>query len=387
MKSFGLFFLLLSIFVISSEAANKWYPQVSGYNKNDSNNGYAGVFGVPVTALRVNGGYKYAVHLLNGDWLPSVTGNSVSNHNNGYAGTINGDAIDAIAVSGNVEYAVHIKGGNWLPPVKKYDLNDDDYGYAGIMGRAIDAVMIKGRTYATARYVKGSNSGSGGSGSGSGSGGSSTNLTGNNKTIINNLKKNLKFDQYKNEAMIEAATQLLANNYDPKFVAGVLGNIQNEGTPGLFEYSGYAGENEHLRYMDDHFDYYNKYSGKTITQVGIKSAVSIANKALNSGIGGFGLGMVQWSFGRTNNLLAEYQRKSKTDKPSKNECAKIEASFIVRELKESYTKVYTNWKNSSYKTPYNAGYIFCTDYEKPGNTYYQADVRGNNAEAIYKLMK
>ena len=34
----------------------KWLPQVTGYNKNDWNNGYAGIFGKAVTGLSVSGG-------------------------------------------------------------------------------------------------------------------------------------------------------------------------------------------------------------------------------------------------------------------------------------------------------------------------------------------
>eukprot|EP00833_Pecoramyces_ruminatium_P008923 jgi/Orpsp1_1/1182955/evm.model.c7180000083276.1 len=57
--------------------------------------------------------------------------------------------------------------------------------------------------------------------------------------IIENLRKNLKFDSYKNEAMIAAATDMINAKYDPKFIAGVLGNIKNDGTPGEFESSHY----------------------------------------------------------------------------------------------------------------------------------------------------
>jgi len=160
MKSFSLYLVLLLSLVFTSKAANYWYPEVSGYDKSNSNNGYAGVYGVPVTALTVSGGYKYRVHILNGGWLSEVSGNDTGNDLYGYAGTKNGDTIDAVAISGNVEYAVHVlNGGYWLSPVRKYDINDHINGYAGIIGQAIDAVMINGRTYATAHYTSGSSNG------------------------------------------------------------------------------------------------------------------------------------------------------------------------------------------------------------------------------------
>jgi len=127
----------------------KWLPQVTGYNKNDSNNGYAGIFGRSVTGLRVSGGKAYRVHIKGGKWLPAVTGNNQNDLNNGFAGNAKGSPIDAVAISGGIYYAVHIKGGKWLPAVKGYNINDSNNGYAGIIGKEIDAITINGRTYAT----------------------------------------------------------------------------------------------------------------------------------------------------------------------------------------------------------------------------------------------
>jgi len=211
-------------------------------------------------------------------------------------------------------------------------------------------------------------------------------------TIIDNLKKNLKYDSYKNEAMIAAATEMIKAKYDPKFIAGVLGNILNEGTPGEFESSNYVTnpkkEPSYLVYMDEHFDYRNSYSGKSLTTVGIKKAVDLANKAKESGYKGkFGLGMIQWTEDRTNNLLDEYQDLSTTDKPSINECAEIEASFIVKELQTNsrFTGIYDQWKNDP--TPYNAGFLICYKYEVPkGDLEAISERRGHDAEEVYLLM-
>ena len=142
-------YFILTILVIKSEAGKIWLPQVNGYNKNDAKNGYAGILGKVITGLRVSGGKSYRVHIRGGKWLPAVNGNNINDGKNGYAGTINGDVIDAVSVSGGIQYAAHIKGGNWLPVVTGYNINDSNNGYAGIIGRPIDAIMIKGRTYAT----------------------------------------------------------------------------------------------------------------------------------------------------------------------------------------------------------------------------------------------
>lgn len=151
MKIYGIISsFVLAVLVIKSEAKKGWLPDVSDYNRFNAETGYAGIFNIPVTGLKVSGGCNYQVHLLNrGEWLPEVNGNNIDNHDNGYAGTVRGDVIDGVAISCNVEYAVHIQGGNWLPSVNKHDIGDDENGYAGILGKPIDAVMIKGRTYAT----------------------------------------------------------------------------------------------------------------------------------------------------------------------------------------------------------------------------------------------
>jgi len=190
--------------------------------------------------------------------------------------------------------------------------------------------------------------------------------------------------------MLTAATDLLSNGFDPKFVAGVLGNILAEGTPGKFESSNYSSnpsdEPAYLVYMDENFDYRNTYSGRSIIDIGIDSAVDIANKARDTGYEGkFGLGMIQWTGERTNNLLDVYQSKSTSNYPSLDECASIEASFMVSELQSSsYSYIYDTWQSDP--TPYNAGSLICINYEVPSDRYNKAVTRGNNAETIYGLM-
>ena len=46
-----------------------WLPPVKGFNRSDSNNGYAGIMGRTVTGLRVSSGHLYRVHTCGGNWL------------------------------------------------------------------------------------------------------------------------------------------------------------------------------------------------------------------------------------------------------------------------------------------------------------------------------
>ena len=82
--------LFVSLIILSSEG---WLPPVTEYDQNDSNNGYAGVIGKPISCIRVSGSKRYRVHVKGGNWLPAVTGNSAYDPNNGYAG-IEGKVID-----------------------------------------------------------------------------------------------------------------------------------------------------------------------------------------------------------------------------------------------------------------------------------------------------
>ena len=74
----------------------KWLPEVK--NRSD----YAGIFNKPIDGLSIKTDtgkkIKYQVHLRKtNEWLPYVTGYNTKDHNNGYAG-IMGQEIDAIRI-------------------------------------------------------------------------------------------------------------------------------------------------------------------------------------------------------------------------------------------------------------------------------------------------
>lgn len=209
--------------------------------------------------------------------------------------------------------------------------------------------------------------------------------------MLDNLKNDtsLGLSEDKKTAMYMAAERLLNDGYEVEFVAGILGNIQNEGTPGKFESSNYSDPSKkpaYLKYMDEHFDYRNKFSGKSITEVGISATIQLQNSAAASGYAGkFGLGMIQWTGSRTGKLLQAYQQYATSDKPTKEECIKAEVNFMADELKGDYARVYANWKAGE-KTASSAGDIVCRQYEIPGDTDNQARIRAQNASKIYDVM-
>lgn len=124
---------------------------------------YNGIIGKALVAFATkvtSGSIKYSVHIKGGSWLGNVTGYNKNDYKNGYAGNGNpaekGKAIDAIkiyyttpqAVANKygyykVAYRVHTLGGKWLPWQYDTETTKGQDGYAGIIGKTIDAVQVK----------------------------------------------------------------------------------------------------------------------------------------------------------------------------------------------------------------------------------------------------
>lgn len=128
-----------------SKKSGKWLNSVNGANTNDPNNGYAGIFGVPIDSITVDGNYRYRVHVLGGDWLPEVNGFDIQNDKNGFAG-IYGKKIDGFMINGR-RYRCHTTNGIWYPDVNGYNTQDKNNGYAGSFGHPIDAIIVYGAKY------------------------------------------------------------------------------------------------------------------------------------------------------------------------------------------------------------------------------------------------
>lgn len=128
-----------------------WLADVTNYN--DTDDGYAGVYGKTISGLRANtvgkeedvGKLIYRVHTLNGKWLDEVTDREKDKNGDNYAGIL-GRAIDGVMIKstkGKARYRVHLINGSWLPWVEGYNTNDSIHGYAGNLGHAIDGIQIE----------------------------------------------------------------------------------------------------------------------------------------------------------------------------------------------------------------------------------------------------
>lgn len=132
------------------KTGGKWLPAVTDLND------YAGIKGKAITdvAIKVSkGSIKYRVHIKGGSWLPYVTGYNTNDSNNGYAG--NGKAIDAIEVYYTTpsdviksvgylkaKYRVSTLNNNYYNYQYDNEKSNNQDGYAGSFGKSIDRIQI-----------------------------------------------------------------------------------------------------------------------------------------------------------------------------------------------------------------------------------------------------
>ena len=203
----------------------------------------------------------------------------------------------------------------------------------------------------------------------------STTSTSTSNEMIKKLEECSKYSS-KISTLSIIGTLLFDNNYPASFIAGVLGNIYHEGKIGYFESSAYKNldrKPQYLKYMDELYNYAEKYSGKIITEVSMNELNDVLNKlkADNWQKGKFGLGCIQWTGERTYTLFKLYQQEcNNEDSIDINQAITAEGKMVMNELKGNYQFVYKNWDNenpdkNSKEAAYNAGRILCLKYEVP----------------------
>ena len=200
------------------------------------------------------------------------------------------------------------------------------------------------------------------------------------------------------------AQVLLDDGFAPAFVAGILGNILVEGDCGRFESSAYISnpdaEPDYLVYLDENYDYREKYSYKLIYE-GI-SLQEVYNMILELGPEGangrgscFGLGCLQWtSYERIKRLVENYiEVAGDADTITLAQVQEAEGMTVSYELNNTYRSVYTTWQSenadqNTTEAAFAAGVIVCVRYGVPVgyNTEEVQNTRGALAEAVYNVM-
>ena len=124
--------------VYAVKVGGRWLSEVK--NAED----YAGIENKPVTDVMVklsdNTPIKYRVHIKDGKWLSYVTGYDKNDSKNGYAG--NGKEIDAIEILCD-KYKIAYKVSSTSNGKAYYSEVIDGEDYAGVYGRAVDKLQCR----------------------------------------------------------------------------------------------------------------------------------------------------------------------------------------------------------------------------------------------------
>ena len=219
--------------------------------------------------------------------------------------------------------------------------------------------------------------------------------------MIRNLEAS---DLSKKDTLVAMAEVLLDDGYAPAFVAGILGNILVEGDCGRFESSAYVSnpdaQPDYLRYLDENYDYREKYSYKLIYEgISVKEVYAMILELGPGGANGrgscFGLGCLQWtSYERIKRLVENYRSvNGNSDSITLAQVQEAEGMTVSYELAHTYKSVYTTWQSenpdqNTAEAAFAAGVIVCVRYGVPVgyNTEAVQNTRGALAEAVYNVM-
>ena len=208
----------------------------------------------------------------------------------------------------------------------------------------------------------------------------------------------------KKDTLVAMAQVLLDDGYAPAFVAGILGNILVEGDCGRFESSAYTSnpdaKPDYLAYLDENYDYREKYSYKLIYEgISVKEVYAMILELGPGGANGrgscFGLGCLQWtSYERIKRLVENYiEVAGDADTITLAQVQEAEGMTVSYELNNTYRSVYTTWQSenadqNTTEAAFAAGVIVCVRYGVPVgyNTEEVQNTRGALAEAVYNVM-
>ena len=240
----------------------------------------------------------------------------------------------------------------------------------------------------------------------------------------------------KKQAIVGVMELLIKAGFEPAFAAGVGANIYSEGTYGLFESSryianyqkrpryfcyldggdyytnvngeykltavylsqaqldAYTGEAEgRLRFGAENF-YRDNYSGKYMWEVNLTEFEALLETlAKGNWQGKFGVGIVQWTGGRTRKLAALYRKHAgEGDSITQAQVIAAENEMVLNDFTGDYRGVYSAWKiansaaTDTVEAARSAGALVCTKYEIPVNKDAKAVTRGNKAAEIFAVM-
>lgn len=173
---------------------------------------------------------------------------------------------------------------------------------------------------------------------------------------------------------LQIEAELSALGYDKEFIIGLIGNMKAEGKFGKLEGTDHSGKHEYWDHINDCIDYFNVYSKKHVMDfdliklyVDVKSKRN-TNECKDIKLHYFGLGAIQWTDSRGEELLEFYLREAGCDtesaefktmvqncrqnKPYEKKYLTVdqvriaEMQMMIHELteKETYMKIYPSYQ-------------------------------------------
>ena len=124
-------------------AEEGWLPTMEGLkDSSGSGDDYAGIYGLGIRYIGIEGVDKYRVCDKDNGWLPYVEYFNKEDEEYGMAGA--GSSIVALEIpNSNIKYQVHTVNGEWLPwMIGNKDTSGSSDTYAGDLRNPIDAVRI-----------------------------------------------------------------------------------------------------------------------------------------------------------------------------------------------------------------------------------------------------
>ncbi len=186
---------------------------------------------------------------------------------------------------------------------------------------------------------------------------------------------------------------MLQEGYDAEFVAGMLGNIESEGSAGHLESSNYSQNKPPAYIVELNTHGYENYSGGNIGTIGVSQLIAYSDYIHDKcNIGAYGVGCIQWtSWNRHRELLETYQQMN-NNYPTVNECIKTEATYMLYEISPDSKGFSGLMGKVNEKTAgmegeqeaYETAVVLCKQYIKPKED--TSAKRGEMAKKIYRAM-
>ena len=234
---------------------------------------------------------------------------------------------------------------------------------------------------------------------------------------LSNMMENLAQDTSINvesatrrNSMVTIGQGMLERGFEAAFVAGMLGNVMEEGSIGEFER---AGTQPYMQYVINYHDYINRFHGRHVYNVDatlqeLYNIISNRMASAGNNVNLFGLGTMQFTNGsRILHIVENYMLVSGgSGSITREQAAEAEILTLIQQL-EGYGQhtgpappgisgwgfnLYEYWISrhasdmNTVAAARDAAQLIVHLFLRPGDAAIQAEIRSNNAADIFHVM-